>query len=207
MTQKNDGIISMSASAAVTVTAKKSQSLIMILAITMAIMSIIACFLLYDHNPLFWVPFVPAGILLINCVFLALVTHRNTDLAGAHATVIESGGPSGFKIVTDPRVDIASKGIVPLISVLTNMHTLPNASGLVDKNLNPIPNTENQAMQKVARINLEAQQACAEAVTKSKSLPISEPLESPVISISETELQNLIPQKFTYIDENESPVS
>ncbi|HBL5969377.1 TPA: hypothetical protein LTW63_003432 [Enterobacter hormaechei] len=207
MTQKNDGVISMSASAAVTVTAKKSQSLIMILAITMMLLSFIACFLLYDHNPLYWVPFVPAGILLITCVSLALLTHKNTDLAGAHATVIESGGPSGFKIVTDPRVDIASKSIVPLISVLANMHTLPNASGLVDENLNPIPNTELQAMQKVASINLDAQQACAEAVTKFTPLPDSEPLISPVISVTETELENLTPQKFIYIDENDGAVS
>lgn len=207
MTQKNDGIISMSASAAVTVTAKKSQSLIMILAITMAILLIIGCYLLYDFNPLFWVPFIPAGILLIACIFLALVTHKNTDLAGAHATVIESGGPSGFKIVTDPRVDIASKNIVPLISVLANMHTLPDASGLVDRKLNPISNTEHQAVQEVERINLEAQKACADAVTKFTSSPVSEPLLSPVFSASETELENLTPQKFIHVDQNDSAAS
>lgn len=203
MTQKNDGAISMNASAVVSVTAKKSQSLIIIMAITMAILCIIGCFLIYDNNPLYWVPFVSAGILLIACLFLALVTHKNTDLAGAHATVIESGGPSGFKIVADPRIDIASKSIAPLISLLANIHTLPNASGLVDKNLNPIPNTEQEAIQKVASINLDAQQACEEAMTKIASLSPSEPVVGPVISVSENELDNLTSQKYTHIDKND----
>lgn len=203
MTDKNDGSLSVSASAAVTVTAKRSQSLIIILAITMTILSIIACLLLYDNHPLFWIPFIPAGVLLITCVFLALITHKNTDLAGAHATVIESGGPGGFKIVADPRVDFASKSIVPLLSVLANMHTLPEASGLVDKDLNPIPNTEHEAMQKVASINLEAQQACAEAVTKLASLPNSEPPVGPVISVSKTEVENLIPQEYIHLKKDD----
>ncbi|MDI6556807.1 hypothetical protein [Enterobacter chengduensis] len=203
MADKNGSSLSVSASAAVTVTAKRSQSLIIILAITVTILCIIACFLLYDNHPLFWIPFVPAGVLLGVCVYLALITHKNTDLAGAHATVIESGGPSGFKIVADPRVDFASKSFVPLLSVLASMHTLPEASGLVDKDLNPIPNTEHEAMQQVASINLDAQQSCAEAVAKLASLSNTEPPVGPVISVSQTELENIIPQEYIHLKKDD----
>lgn len=191
--------MSLSANAAVNVTAKRSQSLIVILAITMAILFFIGCFLLYDHNTLFWVPFIPATLLLITCVFLAVLTHKNTDLAGAHATVIESGGPSGIRIVADPRIDVASKSIVPLITVLANIHMLPQASGLVDKNLDPIPNTAEEAIKKVTDINADAQQACAEAISNMASLSASETQSGPAITVSESEIKNLVPQEYTHL--------
>ena len=199
MTQKYDSAMSLSANAAVNVTAKRSQSLIVILAMTMAILFFIGCFLLYVHNPLFWVPFVPAGVLLFACIFLAVLTHKNTDLAGAHATVIESGGPSGIRIVADPRIDVASKSIVPLITVLANIHMLPQASGLVDKNLNPIPNTAEEALKKVTDINADAQQACNDAISKMPSLSVPQERLGPTITVSETEIQNLVTQEYTHV--------
>ncbi|EHT9908018.1 hypothetical protein KY214_004380 [Klebsiella oxytoca] len=199
MTQKHDATMSLSANAAVHVTAKRSQSLIVILAITMAILFFIGCFLLYAQNTLFWVPFIPATLLLIACLFLAMLTHKNTDLAGAHATVIESGGPSGIRIVADPRIDVASKSIVPLITVLANIHMLPQASGLVDKNLNPIPNTAEEAIKKVTEINVDAQQACAEAMSKMTSLSASEAGAGPAITVSESEIKDIVPQEYTHL--------
>ncbi|HHJ4349423.1 hypothetical protein [Citrobacter freundii] len=199
MTRKNDGAISMNASAAVTVSANKSQSLIVILAVTMAIVCVIGCILVYVYNPLYWVLFAVAGVLLIACIILAVLTHRNTDLAGAHATVIEAGGAAGVKIVVDPRVDIASQKFVPLLTVLSNMTTLPEPSGFVDKNLNPIPNTEQEAMQKVASINSEAQLACSEAIANIVSLPTSEPMSGPVISMAKSEQDGLLTQEYISI--------
>lgn len=199
MTRKNDGAISMNASAAVTVSANKSQSLIVILAVTMAIVCVIGCILVYVYNPLYWVLFAVAGVLLIACIILAVLTHRNTDLAGAHATVIEAGGAAGVKIVVDPRVDIASQKFVPLLTVLSNMTTLPEPSGFVDKNLNPIHNTEQEAMQKVASINSEAQLACSEAIANIVSLPTSEPMSGPVISMAKSEQDGLLTQEYINI--------
>ncbi|WP_257850301.1 hypothetical protein [Klebsiella aerogenes] len=199
MTRKNDGAISMNASAAVTVSANKSQSLIVILAVTMAIVCVIGCILVYVYNPLYWVLFAVAGVLLIACIILAVLTHRNTDLAGAHATVIEAGGAAGVKIVVDPRVDIASQKFVPLLTVLSNMTTLPEPSGFVDKNLNPIQNTEQEAMQKVASINSEAQLACSEAIANIVSLPTSEPMSGPVISMAKSEQDGLLTQEYINI--------
>lgn len=199
MTRKNDGAISMNASAAVTVSANKSQSLIVILAVTMAIVCVIGCILVYVYNPLYWVLFVVAGVLLIACIILAVLTHKNTDLAGAHATVIEAGGAAGVKIVVDPRVDIASQKFVPLLTVLANMTTLPEPSGFVDKNLNPIHNTEQEAMQKVASINSEAQLACSEAIANIVSLPTSESISGPVISMTESEQDGLLTQEYINI--------
>jgi len=203
MTQKHDATMSLSANAAVHLTAKRSQSLIVILAITMAILFFIGCFLLYAQNPLFWVPFIPATLLLITCIFLAVLTHKNTDLAGAHATVIESGGPSGIRIVADPRIDVASKSIVPLITVLANIHMLPQASGLVDKNLNPIPNTAEEAIKKVTEINVVAQQACAEAMSKMASLSASEAGAGPAITVSESEIKDIVPQEYTRLTKSQ----
>jgi hypothetical protein len=202
MTKKNDPTMPLSASAAVNVTAKKSQSLIVIFGVTVAILCFIGCFLLYVNHPLFWFPFVPAGIILTVCTLLALLTHKNTDLAGAQATVIESGGPGGFKIMADPRVDVASKNIIPLITVLANMHTLPQASGLVDKNLNPIPDTEQEAIKIVESINSDAQVACSDAMRNMASLPASEPLSAPVITISESAISHLVPQEYTQLTQN-----
>lgn len=199
MTRKNDGAISMNASAAVTVSANKSQSLIVILAVTMAIVCVIGCILVYVYNPLYWVLFAVAGVLLIACIILAVLTHKNTDLAGAHATVIEAGGPAGVKIVVDPRVDIASQKFVPLLTVLSNMTTLPEPSGFVDKNLNPIHNTEQEAIQKVASINSEAQLACSEAIANIVSLPTSEPMSGPVISMAKSEQDGLLTQEYINI--------
>lgn len=199
MTRKNDGAISMNASAAVTVSANKSQSLIVILAVTMAIVCVIGCILVYVYNPLYWVLFAVAGVLLIACIILAVLTHRNTDLAGAHATVIEAGGAAGVKIVVDPRVDIASQKFVPLLTVLSNMTTLPEPSGFVDKNLNPIHNTEQEAIQKVASINSEAQLACSEAIANIVSLPTSEPMSGPVISMEKSEQDGLLTQEYINI--------
>ncbi|HGH4650384.1 hypothetical protein [Enterobacter cloacae] len=203
MTQKHDATMSLSANAAVHVTAKRSQSLIVILAITMAILFFIGCFLLYVQNPLFWVPFIPATLLLIASLFLAVLTHKNTDLAGAHATVIESGGPSGIRIVADPRIDVASKSIVPLITVLANIHMLPQASGLVDKNLNPIPNTAEEAIKKVTEINVDAQQACAEAMSKMTSLSASEAGAGPAITVSESEIKDIVSQEYTHLPKSQ----
>lgn len=203
MTRKNDGAISMNASAAVTVSANKSQSLIVILAVTMAIVCVIGCILVYVYNPLYWVLFVVAGVLLIACIILAVLTHKNTDLAGAHATVIEAGGAAGVKIVVDPRVDIASQKFVPLLTVLANMTTLPEPSGFVDKNLNPIHNTEQEAMQKVASINSEAQLACSEAIANIVSLPTSESISGPVISMTESEQDGLLTQEYINIDKGD----
>lgn len=199
MTRKNDGAISMNASAAVTVSANKSQSLIVIIAVTMAIVCVIGCILVYVYNPLYWVPFAVAGVLLIACIILAVLTHKNTDLAGAHATVIEAGGAAGVKIVVDPRVDIASQKFVPLLTVLSNMTTLPEPSGFVDKNLNPIANTEQEAMQKVASINSEARLACSEAIANIASLPTSEPMSGPVISMAKSEQDGLLTQEYINI--------
>lgn len=203
MTRKNDGAISMNASAAVTVSANKSQSLIVILAVTMAIVCVLGGILVYVYNPLYWVLFVVAGVLLIACLILAALTHKNTDLAGAHATVIEAGGAAGVKIVVDPRVDIASQKFVPLLTVLANMTTLPEPSGFVDKNLNPIQNTKQEAIQKVASINSEAQSACSEAIANIVSLPTSEPMSGPVISVAENEQDGILTQEYININKDD----
>lgn len=204
MTQKNDGAISMNASAVVTVSANKSQSLIVILGVTVAMLCSIGGILLYVYNPLYWIPFVFAGGVFIGCIILAVLTHKNTDLAGAHATVIEAQGRDvGVKIVADPRIAIASQEIIPLITVLAKMTALPEPSGFVDKNLNPIPNTEQEAMQKVANINAEARTACIDAIANITSLPTSKPMSEPGISIQENEKNDLLTQEYINIDKDD----
>lgn len=197
MVSKNDATVPFSANAAVYVDAKKSQSVIVILGIITGILCVIGALLIYVDKPLFWVPFLAAGITLFACVFLAVLTHRNTDLAGAHPTVIEVTGAGIFKFVTDPRIDVASKSIAPLVTILANMHSLPPASGLLDENLNPIPNTEAEATAKVEGINTAAQEACADALSNLSPFHAPENIAVPFTDIQEREISLLTPQKFT----------
>ncbi|HBY1513291.1 TPA: hypothetical protein MIQ52_000389 [Klebsiella aerogenes] len=197
MAPKNDATVPFSANAAVNVDAKKSQSVIVILGIIAGILCVIGSFLIYVDKSLFWVPFLAAAVSLFACVCLALLTHRNTDLAGAHPTVIEVTGAGVFKFVTDPRVEVASKSIAPLVTILANMHSLPQASGLLDENLNPIPNTEAEAVAKVEIINTAAQEACADALSSLSPLPTPEHIAVPFADIQESEISLLTPQKFT----------
>lgn len=197
MASKNDASVSLNANAAVNVDAKKSQSLIVILGIISGLLCTIGCFLIYVDKPLFWVPFCAAAITLFSAVFLAVLTHRNTDLAGAHPTMIEVNAAGVVKFVADSRIDVASKGLVPLVTVLGNIHSLPQASGLVDKNLNPIPNTAQEAIAKVDAINIAAHQACNDALNSLTPLPSTDALSVPVVEILESEVSKLIPQEYT----------
>ncbi|MGE6559557.1 hypothetical protein ACQKEC_14355 [Serratia marcescens] len=197
MASKNDASVSLNANAAVNVDAKKSQSLIVILGIISGLLCCIGSFLIYADKSLFWFPFLAAAITLIAAIFLAVLTHRNTDLAGAHPTVIEFSAAGVVKFVADPRIDVASKGLVPLVTVLGNIHSLPQASGIVDKYLNPIPNTEQEAIAKVDAINVAAQQACSDALNSLTPLPVTDALSAPVVEFLESEVSKLIPQEYT----------
>lgn len=111
---------------------------------------------------------VPLSIGVCICVFVLFAWYRaqkDTDLENSSPTTFVDG--SGNQITTDTRALMSPDGVQNmerLFSVLAHRAPLPEPDGLIDSKGNPIPNTEEEARERVIKVNQEAQALTSEAV-------------------------------------------
>lgn len=99
------------------------------------------------------------SILVAACIGW-LLSHREADLDGAHATTIVDQS-SGVSVSTDSRVIAAPasiRGLAQLFEALAHRKPLPEPDGLVDAEGRPIPDSKETAVAEVQKINEELQE-------------------------------------------------
>lgn len=132
-----------------------------------------------------------ACVCLLVGVGLYLLSRRDSDLQKAHPFGMTLGaGENQVAITADsrslPALDYL-KGILTYWSGLLEREQLPEASGMVDNNGNPIPDSQASAREVVRAAN-EAAQAQIEAV----SLQVSAPQAAGEMSAPAVEKPNIV---------------
>lgn len=85
-------------------------------------------------------------------------SHRDTDLAQSHPTQLELS--DGTNLSTDSRLLSSPEGVRNLAQILETLalrHPLPEPTGMVRSDATLIPNSKQEAVDTVKRINAETQ--------------------------------------------------
>jgi hypothetical protein len=149
---------SLKASASFDVRPVRSQVVLVGLTVTAIVALIVGGVLLALDKSSGW-PFVliSAG-LCASVVWCWRQSHRDTDLAQSHPTKVVLA--DGTNLSTDSRLLSSPDGVRNVAQVLEALalrQPLPEPSGMVDPGVVPIPNSKQEAVDVVAKINAENQ--------------------------------------------------
>ena len=145
----------------------KSQVVLVALIITSTICYVAGFMFLWYKPDISWVPLTIASLILF-AVYRAWNRSQNDiDLAGSAPTQFTDA--VGNSITTDTRA-LSSPQVVQniehLFSGLCHREPLPNPNGLVDNDGNPVPGSEEEAIERVRKVN-ETAQVITDAVAAS----------------------------------------
>ncbi|MES2245234.1 MAG: hypothetical protein V4639_20425 [Pseudomonadota bacterium] len=144
----------------------RSQVFVILLALLSGLAFIVGCLFLWHEKPSSWVPFMFALFFGVPAGAAWLLSHKNTDLDGAHPTKVVLT-ENGIQIETDSRT-LASRQpfqqLEKIIGIAGHRVPLPEPDGLVSELGLPIPTQKAEAIERVNRANEEATRATMSAV-------------------------------------------
>lgn len=117
--------------------------------------ALVGLYFAWHNNPNLWIPFAVAVAFAAMGFASLLVTHRNTDMAGAKDTRFNIN-EDGISYSSDPRAPHQKEVMLELsraINKLATIKELPLADGLVDKDFNVLPDTKSEAEQASTKAN------------------------------------------------------
>ena len=159
--------------ASLSATPKGSHVVLSLLVIAMIMCLVAGCLLIWLDKT--YLPaFVFAGILLAVIGILWYLSHRDIDSPSYHPTnIVSTDGTNLTAIFTDNnniQTPEVLQGLVAVLSMSLHRTPLPEPDGLVDENGRPVPQSEEEALERVKSANQRARELLEQAFSRLRAL-------------------------------------
>lgn len=151
-------------SAEVQVKPTRSQVVIVSLILLSGVCFVSGFIFLWENKSHAWIPLSIGLLVIVASVIAWFKSQKDTDLEGSSPTSFTDN--TGNQMVTDTRALMSPEvvqNMEKLFCTLAHREPLPDPDGTIDDKGNPIPNSEEEARERVANANEQAKEITSAA--------------------------------------------